>query len=769
MNATARGGALRSLAALLVAAAAALVCPVSSVTAGPSNSLMDISSDGTLLACSNRDSGTVTVVDLGAHTKRSEVPVGANPEGVSFVGATYMVAVAVYGEDKIVYLDADTGRTGGQTELFDEPYGIVSDERGERLYVTLDYPGQLVEIDAATRKVSRQHNVGQFVRGIALSADRRRALVTEFYTAVVKGVDLATGQVSDEWHGAQTDNLVRQVVLNPRRPKAYFANIRSKATMAHGEGSIFPYVSVVDTDPDEGRRRKRIPMDAFLGNRVTANPWEVAVSADGRQLYVVFSGTDDMFACDIVDDDYREIALRGYLAVGHNPRAVRVAPDGKTFYVYNALDFTVAAYDARRLELRATIPVCDDPLGDRLRRGKIFFHSALQPMAGRRWVSCSSCHPDGDPDGRTWQKQEGQRDTPALAGLAWTHPILWSANRDEVQDFEHTIRGPLMQGRGLIRGEVQPVLGPPNKGLSADLDALAVLIALATSPLCRSSAAAPAERDAPRRGPGGFGRPISLGPDDKQTFPDPPAGFDAPREGTQRGRLEMIAYDSKSVGATRKMQVYTPPGYSQDKKYPVLYLLHGIGGDETEWQRFATPNILLDSLLADGKATPMIVVMPNGRAQQNDRAEGDVFRSAPAFAAFEEDLLKDVIPTIESRYSVQADREHRALAGLSMGGGQSLNFGLGHLDTFAWIGGFSSAPNTKRPAELIPDPAVAKQQLKLLWLSCGNKDGLIRISQDMHAYLKEHDVAHVWNVDSNGHDPRHWRNNLYHFVQQIFR
>ena len=188
-----------------------------------------------------------------------------------------------------------------------------------------------------------------------------------------------------------------------------------------------------------------------------------------------------------------------------------------------------------------------------------------------------------------------------------------------------------------------------------------VLIALTTSPLCRSSAAAPAERDPPRRGPGGFGRPINLGPDDKQAFPDPPAGFNAPREGAPRGRLEMIAYESKSVGATRKMQVYTPPGYSQDKKYPVLYLLHGIGGDETEWQRFATPNVLLDNLLADGKATPMIVVMPNGRAQKNDRAEGDVFRSAPAFAAFEEDLLKDVIPAIESfsRRSSRRATAHR--------------------------------------------------------------------------------------------------------------
>jgi len=212
-----------------------------------------------------------------------------------------------------------------------------------------------------------------------------------------------------------------------------------------------------------------------------------------------------------------------------------------------------------------------------------------------------------------------------------------------------------------------------------------------------------------------------------------------------------------------------PPGYTKDEKYPVLYLLHGIGGDETEWQRFATPNVLLDNLIADGKAKPMIIVMPNGRAQKNDRAEGNVFASAPAFAAFEQDLLNDVIPAIESRYSVQADREHRAVAGLSMGGGQSLNFGLAHLDTFAWIGGFSSAPNTKAPEELIPDPAKTKKQLELLWLSCGNKDGLIRISQRMQRYLKEHEIPHVWNVDSYGHDPTHWRNNLYHFIQQLFK
>jgi enterochelin esterase-like enzyme len=179
--------------------------------------------------------------------------------------------------------------------------------------------------------------------------------------------------------------------------------------------------------------------------------------------------------------------------------------------------------------------------------------------------------------------------------------------------------------------------------------------------------------------------------------------------------------------------------------------------------------VILDNLIADGKAKPMIVVMPNGRAQKNDRAEGDVFEAAPAFAVFERDLLEDVIPAIESHYSVLTDRENRALAGLSMGGGQSLNFGLAHLDKFAWVGGFSSAPNTKPAVQLVPDPATARERLKLLFLSCGNKDGLIRISQRVHAYLKEHDVPHIWHVDVHGHDGGAWSSSLYHFAQLLFK
>ena len=272
-----------------------------------------------------------------------------------------------------------------------------------------------------------------------------------------------------------------------------------------------------------------------------------------------------------------------------------------------------------------------------------------------------------------------------------------------------------------------------------------------------------------QRGGRGFSGPITLGPDDKAAFPSPPEGFDKPREGIEHGKLEMVEYDSKSVGNKRKALVYTPPGYSSETKYPVLYLLHGIGGDENEWRRGGHPEIILDNLIAEKKAVPMIVVMPNGRAQPDDRPGTNAMATAPAFGKFDKDLLGSLIPFIESKYSAKTDRESRALAGLSMGGGQSLNFGLANLDTFAWVGGFSSAPNTKPPAELVPDPEKAKQQLKLLWISCGNKDGLIRISQGVHAYLKEQGVPHIWHVDEHAHDFQHWKKALYNFSQLIFK
>ncbi len=248
-------------------------------------------------------------------------------------------------------------------------------------------------------------------------------------------------------------------------------------------------------------------------------------------------------------------------------------------------------------------------------------------------------------------------------------------------------------------------------------------------------------------------------------------GFDVKRDNIAYGKIDTIVYQSKTVDTLRRALVYTPPGFSKKNKYPVLYLLHGIGGDEKEWLIGGNPQVILDNLYAQGKIEPMIVVMPNGRAMKNDRATGNIMApdKVQAFATFEKDLLNDLIPYVEKKYPVIADREHRAIAGLSMGGGQSLNFGLGNLDKFAWVGGFSSAPNTNPAKELVPDPAVAREKIKLLFISCGASDGLISFSKRTHDYLTQNNVPHIYFIEPGVHDFKVWKNGLFMFSQLIFK
>lgn len=250
-----------------------------------------------------------------------------------------------------------------------------------------------------------------------------------------------------------------------------------------------------------------------------------------------------------------------------------------------------------------------------------------------------------------------------------------------------------------------------------------------------------------------------------------PSDFDVVQTNIPHGKIDSFNYKSKTVGTTRQSLIYTPPGYSKKKKYPVLYLLHGIGGDDKEWLNGGHPEVILDNLYAEGKVEPMIVIMPNGRAMKNDSATGNIFApdKVEAFATFEKDLLNDLIPYVQKHYRVYTDRGHRAIAGLSMGGGQSLNFGLGNLDKFAWIGAFSAAPNTKTPEELVPDPAKARQDLKLLWISCGASDGLITFSKRTHDYLVKNHVPHIYYIEPGVHEFKVWKNGLYMFSQLIFK
>jgi len=453
--------------------------------AGDSSSLLDVSADGARLLVANTDAGTLSLVDLKARKLIAEIPVGDHPEGTTWVPGTNLALVTVYGDDCVKFIDTVKNEVVFTLPVGDEPYGIVTTRDGRFAYVTQDYPGTISEIDVAAKAVTRTFTVGKGIRGLAVSKDDATLYATEFFTGTLLAVNRASGAITDRWEGQEQDNLARHVVLHPKRGKAYLSHIRSRVTAFDARGSIFPHVSFCDLVPEKPgeKRRRSIAIDTYNGVYIVTNPWEAAVSPDGSKLYTIYAGTDDMNVSRTIDDDYEEIDRIGRaVTVGKHPRAVKTSPDGSEVYVYNTLDSAVAVLSETLTKKIATIKVATPAKTPEWRRGKELFQSALAPMGTARWISCSSCHPDGLTDGRVWQNPEGRRKTQSLFGLAHTHPLHWSGDRDEVQDFDYTIRGKLMQGRGLAKAPLKPrasfaefaELEQQTSGLSGDLDALAI-------------------------------------------------------------------------------------------------------------------------------------------------------------------------------------------------------------------------------------------------------------------------------------------------------
>ncbi len=237
-------------------------------------------------------------------------------------------------------------------------------------------------------------------------------------------------------------------------------------------------------------------------------------------------------------------------------------------------------------------------------------------------------------------------------------------------------------------------------------------------------------------------------------------------------------YHSKIVGDDRDFYVYTPPGYDAKDAYPVLYLLHGYSDDASAWTAVGRANIILDNLIAAGKAKPMLVVMPLGYGAP------EIVKRTPQFGAafrnqelrqrnmdrFREALLEEVIPAVEAAYHVSSDREMRAIAGLSMGGSESLYTGLNALSYFAWVGSFSAGGlGENHDAEFPKLDASANAELRLLWIACGTEDFLIQPNRQFRAWLDTKGVHHT-DIETPGmHTWMVWRRNLSVFAPLLFR
>lgn len=243
--------------------------------------------------------------------------------------------------------------------------------------------------------------------------------------------------------------------------------------------------------------------------------------------------------------------------------------------------------------------------------------------------------------------------------------------------------------------------------------------------------------------------------------PTAPAEFDVAKPGIARGKVVPFEYESKTAG-TFRATLYLPPCYSSEKDYPVLYLLHGAMGDEHDWVREMHADAILDNLYADEKLAPMLVVIPSSlsvtaRAEAGDSREAMV----RAGMAFGQVLVQDLIPFMESNYPAIPDREHRALAGVSMGGAIALATGMANADQLAWIGAFSGAG--RRWSE-------PREALRLLWLSVGDEDSTAGTSMTAaSAFFTEKNVPHEFHSNAGGHEPKLWRNDLYHFAPLLFQ
>lgn len=241
----------------------------------------------------------------------------------------------------------------------------------------------------------------------------------------------------------------------------------------------------------------------------------------------------------------------------------------------------------------------------------------------------------------------------------------------------------------------------------------------------------------------------------------PPSGYDQERANIPKGKVTEITYQSKATNSNRTALVYTPPGYSDKQKYATCYILHGIDGNSSHWMAGwgGRANIMLDNLIADGKIQPMVVISPNTNATGTGINDG--------YENFTKDLVENLVPYVDAHYSTYGDSEHRALAGLSMGGGQTFNIGLTNLDVFQYLCPISSAPNTKSTNVLFSDGGkAAREKLKAFLISCGTSDSLLNFSETVHKYCDSNGVKHEYFLIEGGkHDFDVWKPALWNFLQ----
>ena len=476
------------------------------------SSAIAVTADGTMLLVVNPDSNSLSLVDLAADNAVTELAVGVDPRAVAVDDVRGRAYVANQGADTISIVDLRAQSVVDTVTVGDRPVGTAVSPDGRLLAVAELGEDQVRLLDGGDLRTRSIVPVADRPYGLAFTPDGRRLLVSHLlsgqvtvlatrpfalYFPVVSGAALGTGLAGGMRSFASNEPAVTTIATWPNVAPAPSIAVNGSGTraylpqtMANGRGlntafdtTVFPKISVLDLATNAHLTSEQVPLPER--DQPVGLPWDAALAKDDTELWVVHAGSNDLSVLDLRDPS--RPSRVAHLTVGDNPRGIVLHPDGHAAYVNNVLAGTVSVIDAGTYTVTEVIAVTELPLPPTLLRGKRLYHSSARPdLALAKWISCNTCHVEGEGDGRTWLLQyTGEvpvgatpiitRNTTSLLGMIETYPLRWSAEWDESADSEFSIRFEQF-GQGLIAGQMHPTLGAPNAGRSYDLDCLAAFI-----------------------------------------------------------------------------------------------------------------------------------------------------------------------------------------------------------------------------------------------------------------------------------------------------
>jgi len=414
-----------------------------------SSALMAITPDDRWVYVVNSDTGSVTAIDTLTDTAVWELPIGVEPRSMALDPRGRLAYVSDFAAGSVTVVDLEMAAPVASFTTDRHPYGVLPGPDGQVLFVAESGADAIALFDSGTYQRLGTIAVEPNPRGLAVSANGERLYVTHFMSGHVSVIDVSSREVLDVI-GTGAESVAAQfIAIAPGGEKAYLPHSRSRVSNPHlqFDSTIAPLVSVIDLGMGTLLRTEVLGLDAI--DRPVNMPFAVAFSPEGRLLYVVNSGSNDLSVVDL------ESALGvGHVSLGDNPRGIVVTSDGDRAYVLNALSNDVSILDLEGLAELRRISVADTALPPDVQRGKVLFFSSDRPELARdQWVSCASCHLEGGHDGRTWPFADGPRNTPAIRGLADSAPFHWSGDRVDLLDFQDTITG-VQGGTGITTNEL---------------------------------------------------------------------------------------------------------------------------------------------------------------------------------------------------------------------------------------------------------------------------------------------------------------------------